>query len=47
MDRERRLVADMARRAPTLGEDRLALIMNAVIEAGLHLAEERMTTHRG
>ncbi|WP_239514437.1 chorismate mutase [Streptosporangium sp. 'caverna'] len=47
MDRERRLVADMARRAPTLGEERLALIMNAVIEAGLHLAEERMTTHRG
>lgn len=41
MDRERRLVAEMARRAPTLGEARLAPIMNAVIEAGLHLAEER------
>ncbi|WP_433255657.1 chorismate mutase [Streptosporangium sp. CA-135522] len=41
MDRERRLVAEMARRAPTLGEVRLAPIMNAVIEAGLHLAEER------
>lgn len=41
MDRERRLVAEMARRAPTLGEERLAAIMNAVIEAGLHLAEER------
>ncbi|GAA3033877.1 chorismate mutase [Streptosporangium longisporum] len=40
-DRERRLVAEMARRAPTLGETRLAPIMNAVIEAGLHLAEER------
>ncbi|MEV7007669.1 chorismate mutase [Streptosporangium sp. NPDC051022] len=41
MERERRLVAEMARRAPTLGEVRLAPIMNAVIEAGLHLAEER------
>ncbi|GLK10858.1 chorismate mutase [Streptosporangium carneum] len=41
MDRERRLVEEMARRAPTLGEARLASIMNAVIEAGLHLAEER------
>ncbi|GAA3082481.1 chorismate mutase [Streptosporangium carneum] len=40
-DRERRLVEEMARRAPTLGEARLASIMNAVIEAGLHLAEER------
>ncbi|MGW4422343.1 chorismate mutase [Streptosporangium sp. NPDC004631] len=41
LERERRLVAEMARRAPTLGEARLAPIMNAVIEAGLHLAEER------
>lgn len=41
MDRERRLVAAMAERAPDLGEVRLAPIMNAVIEAGLHLAEER------
>ncbi|MFG3440409.1 chorismate mutase [Nonomuraea sp. NPDC047897] len=39
--RERALVARMARRAPELGEERLAAIMNAVIEAGLHLAEER------
>ncbi|NUW39853.1 chorismate mutase [Nonomuraea rhodomycinica] len=41
MERERSLVARMARRAPTLGEERLAPVMNAVIEAGLHLAEER------
>jgi len=40
MERERRLVAAMARRAPRLGEARLAPIMNAVIEAGLHLSEE-------
>ncbi|TDD32835.1 chorismate mutase [Nonomuraea terrae] len=39
--RERAVVARMAQRAPTLGETRLAPIMNAVIEAGLHLAEER------
>ncbi|GAA3196339.1 hypothetical protein GCM10010486_77410 [Nonomuraea roseoviolacea subsp. carminata] len=41
MERERSLVARMARRAPALGEERLAAVMNAVIEAGLHLAEER------
>nr|WP_246149186.1 chorismate mutase [Nonomuraea turkmeniaca] len=41
MGRERALVARMALRAPSLGEARLAPIMNAVIEAGLHLAEER------
>jgi chorismate mutase len=41
MARERALVARMALRAPSLGEARLAPIMNAVIEAGLHLAEER------
>lgn len=41
MARERALVATMALRAPSLGEARLAPIMNAVIEAGLHLAEER------
>ncbi|MFG1877040.1 chorismate mutase [Sphaerisporangium sp. NPDC049003] len=40
MERERQLVAAMARRAPLLGEARLAPIMNAVIESGLHLAEE-------
>ncbi|MFI7461515.1 chorismate mutase [Nonomuraea sp. NPDC049646] len=39
--RERALVARMATRAPQLGEERLAAVMNAVIEAGLHLAEER------
>jgi len=39
-ERERRLVAAMARRAPRLGEAHLAPIMNAVIEAGLRLAEE-------
>ncbi|GAA1669004.1 hypothetical protein GCM10009733_078100 [Nonomuraea maheshkhaliensis] len=41
LDRERALVARMAVRAPTLGEARLTPIMNAIIEAGLHLAEER------
>ncbi|MFG1944528.1 chorismate mutase [Nonomuraea sp. NPDC048826] len=40
LSRERALVARMAERAPTLGEARLAPVMNAVIEAGLHLAEE-------
>ncbi|MEV5555932.1 chorismate mutase [Nonomuraea wenchangensis] len=39
--RERALVARMALHAPSLGEARLAPVMNAVIEAGLHLAEER------
>ncbi|GAA3316305.1 chorismate mutase [Nonomuraea dietziae] len=41
MERERQLVAAMAERAPKLGAERLAPIMNAVIEAGLRLAEER------
>ena len=41
MERERALVAAMAERAPDLGEAGLAPIMNAVIEAGLRLAEER------
>ncbi|WTL69450.1 chorismate mutase [Streptosporangium sp. NBC_01495] len=45
-DRERSLVAEMARRAPVLGEARLGPIMNAVIEAGLHLAEERRSASR-
>lgn len=45
--RERRVVAEMARRAPALGEARLAPIMNAVIEAGLHLAEERASMAGG
>lgn len=47
MERERHLVATMARRAPALGEVRLAPIMNAVIEAGLHLAEERRCASDG
>ncbi|MDA0635192.1 chorismate mutase [Nonomuraea sp. MCN248] len=38
--RERALVARMAERAPALGEAGLAPVMNAVIEAGLRLAEE-------
>ncbi|SDG81272.1 chorismate mutase [Sinosporangium album] len=41
MERERRLVAAMAERAPTLGEAGLAPVMNAVIEAGLRLAERQ------
>ncbi|MFC7107427.1 chorismate mutase [Nonomuraea rubra] len=41
LGRERDVVARMAVRAPALGESRLSAIMNAVIEAGLHLAEER------
>ncbi|WP_030509081.1 chorismate mutase [Microbispora rosea] len=40
MERERRLVEAMARRAPGLGARLLAPIMNAVIEAGLRLSEE-------
>ncbi|MEO3871623.1 chorismate mutase [Nonomuraea sp. B12E4] len=40
-DREHALVVAMARRAPTLGEALLAPIMNAIIEAGLHLSEQR------
>ncbi|WP_239139767.1 chorismate mutase [Sphaerisporangium krabiense] len=43
-ERERRIVAAMARRAPRLGERRLAPIMKAVIESGLHLAEELKET---
>jgi chorismate mutase len=39
-DREREIVEAMARRAPRLGADRLARIMNAVIEAGLDASEE-------
>ncbi|GAA3976756.1 hypothetical protein GCM10023085_68950 [Actinomadura viridis] len=37
-DRERRIVAAMAEHAPSLGPERLARIMNAVIEAGLEAA---------
>ncbi|MFC4907935.1 chorismate mutase [Actinomadura gamaensis] len=39
-EREREIVAAMAERAPALGPRRLARIMNAVIEAGLEVAEE-------
>ncbi|WP_084219190.1 chorismate mutase [Spirillospora albida] len=42
-ERERRIVAAMAERAPRLGPDRLARIMAAVIENGLEIAAE---THR-
>jgi chorismate mutase len=38
-DRERAIVDAMAERAPALGRDRLAKIMNAVIEAGLDAAD--------
>ncbi|GAA4144630.1 chorismate mutase [Actinomadura keratinilytica] len=38
-DRERQIVAAMAEHAPTLGPERLARIMNAVIEAGLEVSE--------
>nr|WP_229805592.1 chorismate mutase [Microbispora rosea] len=41
MERERRLVEAMARRAPSLGVGLLAPIMNAVIEAGLRLHAAR------
>ncbi|HEU5030181.1 MAG TPA: chorismate mutase [Spirillospora sp.] len=37
-DRERAIVDAMAEHAPSLGRDRLAKIMNAVIEAGLDAA---------
>ncbi|MCP2338274.1 chorismate mutase [Actinomadura rupiterrae] len=43
-ERERQIVAAMAERAPALGEERLARIMNAVIEAGLEAAAEAPTT---
>nr|WP_230421294.1 chorismate mutase [Actinomadura soli] len=39
--RERQIVEAMAVRAPSLGPDRLARIMTAVIEAGLDAAEKR------
>lgn len=38
-ERERQIVEAMAERAPTLGHDRIARIMNVVIEAGLETAE--------
>lgn len=39
--RERQIVEAMAARAPSLGPERLARIMTAVIEAGLDAAESR------
>ncbi|REE99707.1 chorismate mutase [Thermomonospora umbrina] len=38
--RERQIVDAMSRHAPGLGPERLARIMNAVIEAGLESAEQ-------
>jgi chorismate mutase len=46
-ERERRVVEGMALRAPRLGPDRLARIMNAVIEAGLEAAEEERGPRAG
>ncbi|TDD64069.1 chorismate mutase [Actinomadura rubrisoli] len=40
-ERERRIVEAMAEHAPALGPDRLARIMNAVIETGLDAAADR------
>jgi chorismate mutase len=39
-EREREIVERMAGHAPRLGPERLARIMNAVIEAGLEVAAE-------
>ncbi|WP_019630704.1 chorismate mutase [Actinomadura atramentaria] len=39
--REEQIVAAMAERAPTLGRERIARIMNTVIETGLELSETR------
>jgi chorismate mutase len=44
-ERERKVVEAMAHRAPRLGRRRLARIMNAVIEAGLEVAEEERGAH--
>ncbi|MBC6461557.1 chorismate mutase [Actinomadura sp. HBU206391] len=44
-EREREVVEAMAHRAPRLGPHRLARIMNAVIEAGLEVAEEERGAH--
>ena len=41
MDRERQIVESMAVRAPRLGVGGIAPIMNAIIEAGLRVSEER------
>lgn len=40
-ERERQIVEAMAPHAPSLGPDRLARIMNAVIEAGLEAAQQQ------
>jgi chorismate mutase len=46
-ERERQVVEAMTHRAPRLGTHRLARIMNAVIEAGLEVAEEERGAHAG
>ncbi|KAB2342773.1 chorismate mutase [Actinomadura rudentiformis] len=47
-ERERQIVTAMAEKAPSLGPERLARIMNVVIEAGLEVAEQRrIEQHRG
>lgn len=40
-ERERAIVAAMAERAPSLGAEGLARIVNAIIEAGLEAAQPR------
>jgi chorismate mutase len=44
-ERERQVVAAMSARAPRLGRDRLARIMNTVIEAGLEVSEAETAAH--
>jgi len=46
-EREGQIVAAMAERAPSLGPARLTRIMNAVIEAGLEVAEQRRRPQNG
>ncbi|MCW2905065.1 MAG: Chorismate mutase [Streptosporangiaceae bacterium] len=46
-ERERQVVEGMALQAPRLGPHRLARIMNAVIEAGLEIAEEERAPQAG
>nr|WP_066362590.1 chorismate mutase [Herbidospora mongoliensis] len=46
-ERERKVVAAMAQRAPRLGEPGLRPIMAAIIEAGLHAAEREWPARAG
>ncbi|GAA2579702.1 chorismate mutase [Actinomadura fulvescens] len=46
-EREHEIVMAMAAKAPSLGPERLAKIMNAVIEAGLEVAEQRRAARDG